>query len=558
MKAHLLYRDRDFDWMWARHAVEEREANRHGMQYRGEEFDRRAGLPWNEQILTADLGLDALFSVMAGDDDCIFTVARKTILASVKGDLETIRYRQGILQDCLNNPAVVRELYALTIATLEKKTGHFLGGALSRYPDWVLRDAVELMEKLLDSLQQLRSIADQHAPKFTSEGWAAFFAMIRRDLGDDYLIAVKRHLETLKFRGSPVLLSAELGKANKGSDYLLHRFAPLKRSWRSWLFWWEWFFGHRISPYSFTLHPRDESGARALGVLKDRGIALVADALGQSAVHVRDFFNMLRAELAFYVGCLNLHERLQARSEPLCLPLPVAAEDRQLSFQGLYDVGLALTIDRRVVGNDAGADGKGLVVVTGANTGGKSTFLRSLGLAQLMMQSGMFVPAEAYRSSLCDGLFTHYKREEDAAMDSGKFDEELRRMNDIVDHVSPYSMVLFNESFAATNEREGSEIARQIMTALLDQSIRVACVTHLYELAHGFYERRRGDALFLCAERQRTFKLIEGEPLPTSFGPDLYHTIFGAEAGGAWNSVATETCRYTRVIAPKLSSPRFR
>jgi len=74
--------------------------------------------------------------------------------------------------------------------------------------------------------------------------------------------------------------------------------------------------------------------------------------------------------------------------------------------------------------------------------------------------------------------------------------------------------VLFNESFAATNEREGSEIARQIISALLERRVKVLFVTHLYALAHGFYDRHLPNALFLRAERQadgtRTFKLSEG------------------------------------------------
>ena len=183
------------------------------------------------------------------------------------------------------------------------------------------------------------------------------------------------------------------------------------------------------------------------------------------------------------------------------------------------------------MGNDADADKQDLVIVTGANQGGKSTFLRSIGLAQLMMQSGMFVPAESFDSSVRDGLFTHYKREEDTSMKSGKLDEELSRMSDIVNHITPHAMMLFNESFAATNEREGSEIARQILSALLEKRVKMVCVTHLYELARGFYERNMGNVLFLRAERQadgvRTFKLIEGKPLQTSFGEDLYKSIFG-------------------------------
>jgi DNA mismatch repair ATPase MutS len=142
----------------------------------------------------------------------------------------------------------------------------------------------------------------------------------------------------------------------------------------------------------------------------------------------------------------------------------------------------------------------------------------------------MLVPAESFCANVCDGLITHYKREEDVTMSSGKLDEELNRMSDIVDHLTRNSMVLFNESFAATNEREGSEIARQIISALIEKRIKVFYVTHLYDFAHGFYDRKLADAIFLRAERQtdgeRTFRVSEGEPLQTSYGKDLYVKIF--------------------------------
>ena len=176
------------------------------------------------------------------------------------------------------------------------------------------------------------------------------------------------------------------------------------------------------------------------------------------------------------------------------------------------------------------ADNKDLVIITGANQGGKSTFLRSVGLSQLMMQCGMFVPAKTFHADVCERIFTHYKREEDAAMKSGKFDEELGRMSGIVDNIVPNSLMLFNESFAATNEREGSEIARQIFTALLERGIKMFFVTHQYELAHGFHTRNLPTVLFLRAERQadgvRTFRITEGQPLQTSYGEDLYWWIF--------------------------------
>jgi DNA mismatch repair ATPase MutS len=116
-------------------------------------------------------------------------------------------------------------------------------------------------------------------------------------------------------------------------------------------------------------------------------------------------------------------------------------------------------------------------------------------------------------------------------MKSGKLDEELGRMSVIVEALTSDDIVLFNESFAATNEREGSEIARQITSALLEKCIKVFFVTHLYEFAHSLYGKKMENSIFLRAERQtdggRTFKLIEGEPLQTSYGDDLYTKIFG-------------------------------
>jgi DNA mismatch repair ATPase MutS len=260
----------------------------------------------------------------------------------------------------------------------------------------------------------------------------------------------------------------------------------------------------------------------------------VANALAQSVDHVLSFLMMLRAELGFYVGCLNLCDRLAAKGEPFCFPVAAAPAKRLLSFRGLYDPCLSLQLEERVVGNDAHADGKSLIVVTGANRGGKSTFLRSLGLAQLMMQAGMVVPAIEYTSSICGAMFTHFKREEDVTMTSGKLDEELRRMSEIADRVAPGDIVLLNESLAATNEREGSQIASQVITALVDSGIKVWVVTHLYELARGLHEKRDQSFLFLRAERRpdgvRTFRITEGEPLPTSYGRDLYERVLGAKA----------------------------
>lgn len=492
------------------------------LMYKNRDFDLQQKLPVNEEVLMQDLELNTLFNAMALGDKFLFEVDRKVVLSSTS-DLDVILYRQSILKDCLKNPLIVRDIYNIAVESIESEKKSYLGFFMQKYPSSILRRSIELLQIFVGTLKKLKSIADEHADKFESEGFTTLFKMLQKELSDEYFIRVQDHLQELKFRDG-VLTSGELGKGNKGVHYILHKVQDKKQSWL------EWLFSRKTPDYTVYIHERDEAGARALGELKDRGINTVANVLAQSADHVLDFFTMLRTELAFYVGCLNLQETLARKGEPVSFPLPVATGARRSSFKGLYDVCLSLTMERKIVGNDVNANGKDLLIITGANQGGKSTFLRAIGLSQLMMQCGMFVPAEAFCANVCNGLFTHYKREEDASMQSGKLDEELSRMSEIVDNIAENSMVLFNESFAATNEREGSEIAKQIICALVERNIKVVFVTHLYELAHGFYERKLENAIFLRAERQndgkRTFKLSEGNPLQTSFGEDLYNKIF--------------------------------
>ena len=490
--------------------------------HRDRDFDLEQELPANEEALRQDLELDTLLETMAAGDEFLFRVARTSLLSNLTHPDE-IAYRQQILTDCLEQQATVRALYELAIEAIhaERQAGMYMS-LKHASPDMILSRSVRILEALVDVLGRLRKIADEQAAAFRSEGFRRFFATIEEELDDEYLEILRRYLKELNFERG-VLISARLGRGNKGIRHVLRRPRP-----RSWL---ERIPGKRPPSYSFTIPPRDENGFRALGELRGRGINLVANALGQSTDHVVSFFSLLRAELGFYLGCLNLHARLTEKGEPVCVPDPLPPDSVALSARGLYDPALALHLEARAVGNDLDADEKTLVMITGANQGGKSTFLRSLGLAQLMMQSGMFAPAEAFRANVCAAVFTHFKREEDTTMESGKLDEELSRMSEIADRIGTTSLLLCNESFAATNEREGSEIARQMIRALTEAGIKVAFVTHLYDLASGYHRQGLDTALFLRAERMpdgtRTFRLREGEPLPTSYGEDSYRRIFG-------------------------------
>jgi hypothetical protein len=506
MKAHLLSPTRDLDFT--------------------------AELTPDHEALLADLELITLLATMAAGDRFLYDVCTRVLLTSVT-DPDEITYRQRVLSDCIELPEIVSELYQLAVDTLGDKRKLWGYGYRSQYPGAILSGAVTQLEAMVARLKQLRAFGDDHAGRFQSDGFRALFATIESELDDEYLASVEAHLRRLRFHNGH-LLSARLGPDNGGVGHVL-RDGDLKPRWRELLS-----VGSRES-YSFTIPQRDEAGAQALGELSSRGINLVANAAARSADHITSYFTMLRAELAFYLGCVNLRDRLLATNTPIAFPVPMPTQPLRLSCTDLRDPALALRTDGTVVGNDVDADDTPLVIITGANSGGKSTFLRSVGCAQLMMQCGMFTAAERYQASAADGLFTHFIRDEDETMESGRLDEELTRISQIADRLRPHSLILFNESFAATNEREGSEIARQIVRALLEADIRILFVTHQYDFAHSL---ETGDAmptpattLFLRAERgedgRRPYKLTVARPLPTSFGIDLYERLGGSLGGSS-------------------------
>jgi DNA mismatch repair ATPase MutS len=490
------------------------------LMYPYQDFDKEMHLPGNTTTLVEDLHLNILFNAMAKGDKFLWNVSTVTLLSGLN-DVETILYRQAILKDCLANSEIVRELYQIPIKSAERKQRRWLG-IFSNSASGALSNAVSMMEMFIVLLKDLKTLSVQHANRFKSAGFKRFFAFIQQELSTTFFEEAELHLEQLKFPDG-VLLSATLGKGNE-SDNLILRKANETKNWLKALF------SKQSSSYSFSISSRDDAGTRALSDIKNAATYAVAKSLSLAASHIDAFFKMLKDELAFYVACLNLKDSLDRIGCKTCFPVPTNASERHHSFTDLYDVNLALTIKKAIVGNKLNADEKSLAIITGANQGGKTTFLRSIGLAQLMMQAGMFVPADVFSANISQGVYTHFRREEDKSLRSGKLDEELKRMSEIIDQLDPNALILFNESFAATNEQEGSEIAQQITHALIESQMKVFFVTHMTEFAQSFFEKDLENIVFLRADRdakgKRNYKITPGMPLDTSFGEDIFKSIF--------------------------------
>ena len=99
-----------------------------------------------------------------------------------------------------------------------------------------------------------------------------------------------------------------------------------------------------------------------------------------------------------------------------------------IDAHGVYDPHLALSGDDAIVLNEIPSDARTTIVITGANSGGKSTLLRAIGCAQLMAQAGMFAPARSWSARVATSIFSHFVREEDVDMVRGRFADELQRL----------------------------------------------------------------------------------------------------------------------------------
>ena len=489
------------------------------------DLDAKAPLPPGGSDLTQDLGLDTVFDAMAGGDAFLRSVAERGVLRSLT-DPVAIRRRRDAMGDARRHTPVVRELYAVAGSVLATERNSWSFGSSA---DSVLYRSLRRLEAYVEGLERLRSITDRSGGGFVSAAFVRFFRSVHDELNAQYLGQLRGHLKELRFDGG-IWISARLGAGHRGTEHLLRRPRAAR------LGWWHRLFSSRATPFAFDIGDRDEAGARALGELRERGIASVAGALGRSTDHLRAFFTALSVELAFFLGCLNLEAALAARGRPMAVPEPDAPEVRAAEGTGLYDPGLALRSGAPIVANDLVADGASLIVVTGANQGGKSTFLRSVGIAQLLMQAGMAVPAERFRASVAPTIVTHFARGEDATMTRGRLDDELRRMSQLAERLRAGSLLLSNESFSSTNEREGAALAGAVFRACRESGVRVVAVTHLYELAHSLEREAGPDTLLLRAERapdgRRTFRVRAGAPLPTSFGADVYASVFGAPPRG--------------------------
>lgn len=124
-----------------------------------------------------------------------------------------------------------------------------------------------------------------------------------------------------------------------------------------------------------------------------------------------------------------------------------------------------------------------MIVVTGPNQGGKTTFARMFGQIHFLAGLGLPVPGLRARLFLPDRVFTHFEREEDLATLRGKLEDELVRVHHILEEATADSLVVVNEGLTSATLEDAVFLGTQVMRRLLDKGVICVWVTFVDELA---------------------------------------------------------------------------
>lgn len=485
----------------------------------------------NRSEISADLNLDIILKFMARNDDYIYRTVR-TVMTSPVVDKELILYRQEIIADCVRNHESITELYELVSGIIDENerykeaTKRVNSSNLSSYAS--AQNTLGHLIILVRGFEKTKKFLDAIHYSFQSAGLISFYEQLCENYSEEFVREIIGSIIDLRqlTDGGEITLSSSVGNGFKMNNIVINSLGVdpnKKKKLKGKISLLVNRFIHR--KVIMLEHSKTYEDAREL---ESEGMAHVARLYTGFIQELSSFFDSLHFQLAFYVGAANLKKRMSQLHLPHSWP-KISDDDKHFSFKGLYDLSLGIYKRETPVSNDLNTEDIKLYVITGANQGGKSTYLRSIGIAQLMMQCGMFVPATHYCSRLYDGIFSHFTRREDTALNSGKLDEELSRMNRILTQITPDSLLLLNESFASTTEKEGTQIALDVVNALYENDTRIFTVTHLYEFTKTMYAKGLKNAKFLSAERlsdgTRTYRILEKEPEHTSYGLDLYEEI---------------------------------
>ena len=190
-------------------------------------------------------------------------------------------------------------------------------------------------------------------------------------------------------------------------------------------------------------------------------------------------------EAQFYLAYLAHMDSLKGTGASFCLP--EIGECGDMSVEEAFDIALAGKLVERnepIVRNSFSLRSpERIIVVSGPNQGGKTTFSRMFGQLNSLAALGLPVPASRASLGLPDRVFTHFERQEDISTLRGKLDDELFRIKEILEQATDKSVLVVNEIFASTTLDDAITLGTNVMRQVVELGCVALFVTFVDELA---------------------------------------------------------------------------
>lgn len=489
-----------------------------------------------------------------------------SIFSELSDDPEVIAYRQDILDDLIAVPAVSSTLRKVisVMLTNDKSNIYKISS-----PDCFTRldSAVTAFEAFVQCMELIHGVYEKSRDRVKSEGIRKLFAFFEGNYQDKHYVRLKKEAEELRAAMTGKIRSAMIA-VNFDENLVPTAAGLVSVSDESWndapsvidriLS----FGSKREHTVMTSLRERfredgqtplstvDKALFESLDFVTKKYVKEVESVLEEyQAIGFEDMY-ALEYQLDFYMGAVQMIENVEARGLKMCRPKILPAKERRAVMKGLFDPiyfreanawNLTHEDKREVITNDAVFDSEtGFYILTGANNGGKTTFVRAVGICQVMAQAGLYVPAAECEISLTDCIYTHFPKEEQTGIDTSRFTMEVKEFKEISDHITNHSLLLMNESIQSTTPRECVDIAAQLMRIFCIMGVRGVFATHLNELAQKAQElrsqpdmRTKPDSFVVSVNKEtgeRLYKVVKGLPTETSFA-DTVFAKYGLDIG---------------------------
>jgi DNA mismatch repair protein MutS len=460
------------------------EARHHFLSLLSEEPSaaQAAGKQDEDRSCARDLNLDQIVAAVAGDREERALIT--TVLFSRLHDAGAVRYRQEVFQD-LEDPSLsgaVRRFSGL----MREVRAHLRQLDQMRYPHqregWLLDaaaiycDAVaSLSGHLASAPVRSRAVAafrDYLASYAASAGFTNL-ASDTRDRRD----ALGKIRYCIRIRGDRVEVSRYTGQADY-STAVLDTFDRFKQDAAK-----DYLIRYRLQP---GMNHITAQVTELVARLFPEEFTALTEYCRQHAAFLDGGIARADSEFQFYLAYLDYITPVRAAGLPFCYP-EVSASSKDVRAAGTFDLALAHKLaDARtpVVTNDFALEGRERIfVITGPNQGGKTTFARTFGQLHHLAAVGCPVPGSAARLFLPDRIFTHFEKEENLAAMTGKLEDDLIRIGQILRSATGASIVILNETFASTTMHDARFLGTRLLTKLTRLDALGVYVTFVDELA---------------------------------------------------------------------------